>query len=81
MLALEYDPELARQAWIEKGIEEGIERGIKQGIEQGVEQGHAEEKISMVKHLLGAKTPLEYIIAATGWTKEKILSLAEGENL
>ena len=57
MLALEYDPELAKQAWIEKA--------------------RNEEKISMVKNLLKAGTPLEYLVAATGWTKEQILSLAD----
>ena len=77
MLALEYDPELARQAWIEKGIEQGIERGIEKGIEQGIEQSRKE----FIKKLLEVETLLEYIIAATGWTKEQILSLAEGENL
>ena len=60
MLALEYDPELERQAWIEEGIEQGIER----------------ERFAMVKNLLRAKTPIEYIIAATGWTEEEILKLA-----
>ena len=73
MLALEYDPELARQAWIEKGIEKGIERGIKQGIEQGIERNRKD----FVKNLLAVKTPLEYIIAATGWTKEQIFELAK----
>ena len=60
MLALEYDPELERQAWIEEGIEQGIQQG----------------QFAMVKNLLRAKTPIEYIIAATGWTEEEILKLA-----
>ena len=63
MLALEYDPELERQAWIEEGIEQGIER----------------ERFAMVKNLLRAKTPIEYIIAATGWTEEEILKLVDKE--
>ena len=69
MLALEYDPELAKQAWIEKGIEQGIEKGIEKGIEQN--------RKDFVKNLLAVKTPLEYIIAATGWTKEQIFELAK----
>ena len=36
-----------------------------------------ESKIEMVKNLLLAKTPLKYIVAATGWNEEKILKLAE----
>ena len=63
MLALEYDPELERQAWIEEGIEQGIEQ----------------ERFAMVKNFLRAKTPIEYIIAATGWTEEEILKLVDKE--
>ena len=48
MLALEYDPELERQAWLE------------QGVKQGIEQGREEERFSIVKNLLEAKTPLKY---------------------
>ena len=48
-----------------------------EGIEKGIEQGEAKKQIEMVKNLLLAKTPLKYIVAATGWSKEKILSLAE----
>ena len=40
-------------------------------------EGREEGKIEMVKNLLLAKTPLKYIIAATGWTEEKILNLIE----
>ena len=61
MLAWEYDPILDQQA----------------NMEAGVEQGCDEEKISIVKKLLLAETSIEYIIAATGWTEEKILSLTE----
>ena len=43
----------------------------------GIEEGRAEEKLNMIKNLLQAKTPIECIIAATGWTKEKILELAK----
>ena len=63
MLALEYDPELAKQAWIEKGIEQGIEQGI--------------EKVA--KKLLSMNLPISDIVKATGCTEEKILSLAETE--
>lgn len=73
MLALEYDPELARQAWIEVGIEKGIKLGVKQGIEQGVEKNRKE----FIEKLLAAKTPIKYIITATGLTEEQILELAK----
>ena len=64
MLALEYDPELDHQAWFEEGLKEGHK------------QGQAEGRIEMVKNLLLAKTPLKYIVAATGWTEEQILKIA-----
>ena len=57
MLALEYDPELDHQAWLEEGMER--------------------EKFTMVKNLLEAETPLKYIVAATGWTEEQILKVAD----
>ena len=41
--------------------------------EQGLERG----KLSMVKNFLAVKTPIEFIVKATGWSEEKILSLAK----
>lgn len=73
MLALEYDPELDRKAWHEKGLEEGL----KVGREEGRKKGRKEERFVLVKNLLKAKTPIEYIITATGWSKEKILEVGE----
>ena len=43
----------------------------------GFRRGREEEKIAMVKSLLEVHNPIEYIVAATGWTKEEILKLAE----
>ena len=43
---------------------------------EGREEGRIENKIEMVKNLLLAKTPLKYIMAATGWSEERILKLA-----
>ena len=40
-------------------------------------QGRAEERVEMVKKFLAAGTPIEYIIKATGWTKEQILQLQQ----
>ena len=65
MLALEYDPELARQAWIEFCSEQGFEQGIEKNRKEFIEK------------LLAAKTPIKYIITATGLTEEQILELAK----
>lgn len=61
MLGFEYDDDLAKKAIQDEAREEGRE----------------ESKIEMVKNLLLAKTPLKYIVAATGWSEEKILKFAE----
>ena len=39
-----------------------------------------EERFELVKNLLLAKTPMKYIIAATGWTEEQILKLADNNS-
>jgi len=69
MLGLEYDAELEKQAWIEFGKEEGLAEGLA--------KGRAENKLEMVENLLKVGTPLEYIVAATGWSEEQILNLAK----
>ena len=43
---------------------------------EGRAEGRAEGIFQMVKNLLLAKTPIEYIKAATGWSEEKILQVA-----
>ena len=61
MYWFEYDENLARKAIADEAYEIGRE----------------EEKFEMVKNLLLAKTPLKYIVAATGWNEEKILKFLE----
>ena len=47
---------------------------------QGEERGRAEERIEMVKNLLAAKTPIKYIVKATGWSENKILQLKNDDH-
>lgn len=42
---------------------------------EGEEKGREEERIQMIKNLINVKTPIEYIIKATGWSEEKILQV------
>ncbi len=42
---------------------------------QGLEQGREESKFEMIKNLLLAKTPMKYIIQASGLSKEEILKI------
>ena len=65
MLGFEYDADLAKKAIEEEAREEGFA------------EGREESKIEMVKNLLLAKTPLKYIVAATGWSEDKILKFAK----
>ena len=63
MLALEYDAELARQAWIEVGIEKGL----------------AKKARDMVKGLLTTDLPMKEIARVAGWTEEEVRKFAEAE--
>ncbi len=49
--------------------------GIKAWRRKGLEEGKAEGRAELVRSLLSAGTPLEYIRKATGWTEEQILKL------
>lgn len=79
MLGFEYDAELARKARDEEAREEGREEGRLEGLKEGRAEGFLESRIEMIKGLLLAKTPLKCIVAATGWSEEKILALADKE--
>ena len=65
--------ELMLRHRIEKATKQAHEEGRREGRQEGLQEG----KLSMVENFLKAKTPIEYIEAATGWSKEKILQLAE----
>ena len=78
----EYDAELARKVQYEEaheeGFAEGFIEGFIEGFVEGFVEGREEKALEMVKNLLMAQTPIKYIVAATGWSEEKILKLAEG---
>ena len=56
-----------------------LELEIQRRAEKAREEGREEGRFDMVKKMLSVKTPIEYIVAATGWGKEKILKLADAE--
>ncbi|MBQ7199599.1 MAG: Rpn family recombination-promoting nuclease/putative transposase [Selenomonadaceae bacterium] len=68
LLNLVWNEEDAHRSYYAQGMEDGIEKGI--------EQGKAKTKLEMVKNLLLARTPMKYIIQATGWTKEEIMKIS-----
>ena len=48
--------------------------------EQGIKQGQQEKQLSMIKNFLAVKTPIEFIVKATGWSEEQILKLAQNDS-
>ena len=43
-------------------------------------EGEEKGRIQMIKNLINVKTPIEYIIKATGWSEEKILQVLKISN-
>lgn len=54
----------------------GREEGIKQGLEQGLEQGKVAEREAIALRMIGAYTPIEFIVSCTGLDKAAVEALA-----
>ncbi|MDR2207860.1 MAG: hypothetical protein LBE22_02655, partial [Azoarcus sp.] len=67
------------QKGLEKGREEGIEKGIEKGLQKGREEGREEGLLSVATAALKKNLPIEDIMALTGLSREKILSLPHEE--
>ena len=63
MVSLKWNEADARKSYYEQGMERGMERG------------REEERVSMIRNLLLANTPMEYIYKASGWTEDKVRGL------
>ena len=44
------------------------------------EEGREEERSALVRNFLKAGTPINFIMAATGWTQEQINKVAQQDN-
>lgn len=55
----------------------GREEGIKQGLEQGLEQGKVAEREAIALRMIGANTPIEFIVKCTGLDKAAVEALAK----
>lgn len=53
----------------------GREEGIKQGLEQGLEQGKVAEREAIALRMIGANTPIEFIVSCTGLDKTAVEAL------
>ena len=71
VLNLVWNEEDAKKSYIAQGIEEGREKGRV--------EGRVETTLELVKNLMLAKTPLKYIIQATGLTKDEIIKISSGQ--
>lgn len=54
----------------------GREEGIKQGLEQELEQGKVAEREAIALRMIGANTPIEFIVSCTGLDKAAVEALA-----
>ena len=60
----------------EFGREEGIKQGLEQELEQGLEQGKVAEREAIALRMIGANTPIEFIVSCTGLDKAAVEALA-----
>ena len=72
MLALEYDSELERQAWLEE-----FEQSRLEGWAESFIEGSEKKALEIIKNLLKMRLSISDIIKATGWTEEQILKVAD----
>ena len=60
---------------------EGREEGRAEGRVEGREEGRTEVRLEMIKNLLSENAPLDLISKVSGWTKEKILEIAQSKDV
>ena len=57
--------------------EQAKQKGIKEGINKGINKGIT----GMIKNMLSAGTPMDYIVKISGWTEDKIKALQPAESV
>lgn len=65
----------AERRGIKEGMKEGIKEGMKEGIKKGVKKGKDEEKITIASNLKKMGMDIDFIINATGLSKEEVKKL------
>ena len=77
----EYDENLAREGWIERGEARGLAigeaRGEARGKAIGEIQGALRREIEIAKKLMDMNMSIELIVEATGLSETEILKLAK----
>ena len=62
----------------DRAREEGRQEGREEGRQEGLQKGRQEGRFEMVKKMLNINIPISQIMQISGWTKEQILKLDEG---
>ena len=75
--AREFGREEGIKQGLEQGLKQGLEQGREQGVEQGVEQGKVAEREAIALRMIGANTPIEFIVKCTGLDKAAVEALAK----
>lgn len=71
-----YQIAYARELGREEGIKQGLEQGLEQELEQELEQGKVAEREAIALRMVGANTPIEFIVSCTGLDKAAVEALA-----
>ncbi len=71
-----YARELGREEGIKQGLEQGLEQEMEQELEQELEQGKVAEREAIALRMVGANTPIEFIVSCTGLDKAAVEALA-----
>lgn len=77
MISLKWDNDLALEVAREEARADGLAEGRAEGMAKGEEKG---EK-NLILSLLSAGTPLSMLEKAKGWTRERLLALAQANNI
>lgn len=65
----------AERRGIKEGMKEGIKEGMKKGVKKGIKKGKDEEKITIASNLKKMGMDIDFIINATGLSKEEVKKL------
>lgn len=71
-----YQIAYARELGREEGIKQGLEQGLEQEMEQELEQGKVAEREAIALRMVGANTPIDFIVSCTGLDKAAVEALA-----
>ena len=72
MYWFEYNADEERAAIQKYAMERERAEGRAEGIAKGIAEGREQKMLEMVRNLVKAGTPIQYIEAASGWNEQQI---------